>query len=185
MKKLFALPKNRKASLIVLFLIMVVLYLLVFGYSAEFNNSEAQKIEYTDEAMVDGADFSLFVNLLVFGANGIISVVFFFVAVAIIFIMVLISLLLLVPWRLTAIRKSSVVTETEYETAKIMYIVFVSASFITALICSEFSGLFYIIFLTAVPSLLLLFLSVLPLKEAYEKTISPAQTQEEVFTTSQ
>ncbi len=173
MKKLLSLPKNRKLSLVFLFLIMVVLYLLVFGYSGEFVNSEAQRIEYTDEAMVDGADFSIFVNLLIFGANGIISVFFFFIMFAVILIMVFLSLLFLLPWRFIAIRKNSVISETEYKTAKLMTIVFIIASAVTALIVSHFTSLLYIVFLVAVPSVFLLLFVVSPLKEAYLKNSEP------------
>ena len=96
---------------------MIVLLLLnILGYANGIKNAQPV-IEYVDEVDIDGEDFSPIANLFIGGANGFFQ---FVTIVFMIFSMLLISLILLVPWRCIAIRKNSIVSETEYKIYKQM-----------------------------------------------------------------
>lgn len=159
MKSFFALTSRQKARMISLLVIMIVLFAFVLMYVAAFAN-EQQQIQPVENLNVDGSDFSPIANLFVAGANGLLLLVECLVTSA---VMLFFSLLLLVPWRIIAIRKGSAVNNTELKISLVMLAVFAAAALIIGLIISRFTMLTIILFLEFVPTAVYLLLSVLPL----------------------
>lgn len=159
MQIFYSLSKTQKARMISIFIISILLFTVNIIYISEFK--DIFFIEYTDEVMVDGSNFAPFVNLLTFGFNGFLYIL---TIIATIIIMIFLSLILLIPWRLIAIKKDSVINENEYEIYKKILIIFVILSIALGLIILRFKGIFTIIILTFIPSILIFLFCVLPIK---------------------
>lgn len=72
-------------------------------------------IAYTDSMPVDSSEMAPIANLMIMGTNGFLDFLNMVLSIVAIFI---IAVILLVPWRLIAIRKHSVIAEVEKKIAK-------------------------------------------------------------------
>lgn len=164
MKYMNDLSNRQKVRIISLFIISILLFLRVSGYISEIQNAD-NEIDYVEELPVDGEDFSPIANLFILGTNGILQLI----TIALTYVaMVNISLILLVPWRLIAIRKNSEISKKELDMAKGILKIFVVITPVTGFAMTHFTYVFSIVFLTLIPAAFLLVLGVLPLRNAYK-----------------
>lgn len=159
MKAFSELTSRQKARMLSLLGVMVLLLALVLMYVAAFAN-EQQQIQAAENVNVDGSDFTPLVNLFVSGANGLLL---FAECIAAGLVMVFFSLLLLVPWRIIAIKKDSEIAKCELNMSLIILAGFAAAALIIGLIISRFTLLTVILFLEFIPTVIYLLLCVLPL----------------------
>lgn len=133
---------------IVLFMILHGLICVsVIAYAKEFD-AVLKPIEYTSDVYVDGADFSGFVNLLAFGTNGLISII---ALIAYCIGMLIISTILIVPFRFIAIRKESLVSDMELKVTKYIIVVGIVLSMIVGIIMMGIEVFFPMVFMYIVP----------------------------------
>ena len=159
MKAFFELTSRQKARMLSLLGVMVLLLAFVLIYVAAFA-IEQQQIQPVDNLNVDGSDFSPIAYLFVAGANGLLLFVECLVTGA---VMLVFSLILLVPWRIIAIKKDSEIAKCELNMSLIILAGFAAAALIIGLIISRFTLLTVILFLEFIPTVIYLLLCVLPL----------------------
>ena len=159
------LSNKQKVRVISLFIIAILLFLSASGYAGSIKDA-GQQIDYVEDMNVDGSDFSPIANLFITGTNGMLQLL---TCIAAVVIMVIDSLILLVPWRLIAIRKDSDISKKEPNIAKAILIIFVVITPVTGFIITHFTVAFFVLLLTLIPALFLLGLGVLPLKKAYNR----------------
>ena len=159
MKAFSELTSRQKARMLSLLGVMVLLLAFVLIYVAAFA-IEQQQIQPVDNLNVDGSDFSPIANLFVAGANGLLLFVECLVTGA---VMLVFSLILLVPWRIIAIKKDSEIAKCELNMSLIILAGFAAAALIIGLIISRFTLLTVILFLEFIPTVIYLLLCVLPL----------------------
>ena len=153
------MKSKQKARVITL--AVIVLYLLygTLAYAWEVRMQTPQ-IDYVDSMQVDGSDFSGIANLFVAGTNGfVVFLTMMFSVVA----MLVIALILLVPWRCIAIRKTSVIAQEEHKRAKCLWIGYCICSLVGGLIILRFTNLLYILIMTGVLAFLIWIFAVWPL----------------------
>lgn len=166
MKYVKDLSNRQKARVITLFIISILLFISTIGYINGIADAGHQ-IDYVEDMSVDGSDFSPIANLFILGTNGILQ---FLTGLLAAVAMIILSLILLVPWRLTAIRKNSEISKKELSIAKTILILFVTITLITSCILTRFTYVSFIALLVLIPTVFLLTLGVLPLKNAYKRT---------------
>lgn len=164
MKYVNDLSDKQKVRMISLLIISILLFLSTSGYVRSIQNA-GQQIDYVEDMNVDGSDFSPIANLFIAGTNGMLQLLTGIVSVI---AMVINSLILLIPWRLIAIRKGSYISKKEPDIAKAILILFVIITPITSCILTRFKYIFFIALLVLTPAVFLLILGVLPLKNAYK-----------------
>lgn len=165
MKSINGLSNIQKVRLISLFIISVLLFIWACEYIVGIQNT-GQEIDYVEDMTIDGEDFSPAANLFVWGTRGMMQLLAGILAPV---AMLILSLLLLVPWRLIAIRKTSDIAKNEADIARAILFLFMTATPVTSLILTQFEYIVFILPLVFIPSLFLLILGVLPLKKAYER----------------
>lgn len=163
MKYINDLSNRQKVRVISLLIIAIFLFLSASGYAGSIKNA-GQQIDYVEDMDVDGSDFSPIANLFIAGTNGMIQLLTGIVSVIAILVD---SLILLIPWRLISIKKDSEISKKEPDIAKAILIIFVIITPVTGFIITHFTYVFFILPLTLIPTLFLLVLAVLPLKNAY------------------
>ena len=170
MRELTKTQKGRIFSFIAIALLLLY-FILTFAWNVR---GLTDLIPYTDSCNIDGSDFSPVANICVAGFNGIMYLLATMLFIGITWIITLVSLLI---WRFTAIRKTSEITELEWKIAKYTWFAFIAVSLLGCLIILHFSHLTFCTFLTALPILLLWLLGVLPLQNRYrnwkETSIEP------------
>ncbi|MDE6025415.1 MAG: hypothetical protein K2G45_08175 [Lachnospiraceae bacterium] len=127
----------------------------------EVRNASPQ-INHVENFNVDGSDVSPIANLFISGANGMLQAA---VELSAFLGMIIISFLLLVPWRLIALRKNAKIANDELAVSKKLLLAFIAITPITNLIITHFTYLFFIAVLTLIPTVLLSTLSILPMKK--------------------
>jgi len=162
MRALTKAQKGRIFSFIAIALLLLY-FILTFAWNVR---GLTDLIPYTDSCNIDGSDFSPVANLCVAGFNGIMNLLATMLFIGITWIITLVSLLI---WRFTAIRKTSEIAELEWKIAKCTWFVFIAAALIGCLAFLQFSHLTFCTFLISLPILLLWLLGVLPLKNNYLK----------------
>ena len=157
MKKLTGKQKARVITLTV-----IVLYLLygTLAYAWEIRMQTPQ-IDYVDSMQVDGSEFAGIANLFVAGTSGLVSFLTMILSVG---AMLLIALILLVPWRCIAIRKTSAIAVEEYKTAKYMWIVFCVCSLLGGFLIMRFTNLLYLLIMTGILAFFIWIFSVWPME---------------------
>lgn len=165
MKYLKDLSNRQKARVLSLFIISIVLFFNATGYINGIQNV-GQEIDYVEDMDVDGSDFSPIANLFIAGHKGMMQCLAGIVAVI---GMIIISLILLIPWRLIAIKKISEVSKKELDIAKAILILFTIVTPITGCILTRFRYILFIILLVLIPVVFLLVLGALPLRNAYKQ----------------
>ncbi len=155
------LSNTQRARIISLLVIEILLFLSILAYMNEVR-SAGHQINHVENFNVDGSDVSPIANLFISGANGMLQAV---VALSACLGMIIISFLLLVPWRLIALQKSAEIANNELAISKKSLVTFVVITPITNLIITHFTYVFFIALLTLIPSVLLLMLSILPMKK--------------------
>lgn len=148
---------------------MFIISILLFFYAARYISviqEAGHQIDYVEDMDVDGSDFSPIANLFILGTNGMLQLLTGLLAAA---AMIILSLILLVPWRLAAIRKNSEISKKELSIAKAILILFITITLITSCILTRFTYISFIILLVLIPAVFLLTLGVLPLKNAYKR----------------
>lgn len=142
---------------------LIVLYLfygvLAYVWGVRMNTPD---IAYVDSMPVDGSEMAPIANLMIMGTNGFLDFLNMVLSIVAIFI---IAVILLVPWRLIAIRKHSVIAEMEKTVAKYVLIGFVVFSLVISLILLRFTNLLFVLILTAIPTFFIWLLGVWPLQK--------------------
>ncbi len=144
-----------------MFIIEILLFLSILAYMNEVRNASPQ-INHVENFNVDGSDVSPIANLFISGANGMLQAA---VELSAFLGMIIISFLLLVPWRLIALRKNAKIANDELAVSKKLLLAFIAITPITNLIITHFTYLFFIAVLTLIPTVLLSTLSILPMKK--------------------
>lgn len=155
------LSNTQKARSISLFVIELLLFLCILGYAGGVSSSGNQ-IDSVDNLNVDGSDFSPIANLFVSGTNGMLQAM---TVLASYLFMIIISFILLVPWRLIALRKSAEIADNELTISKKSLVTFIIVTPITSLIITHFTYGGFITVLTLIPTVLLLMLCIFPMKK--------------------
>lgn len=123
-------------------------------------------IEYTDEAIVDGADISPFVNLGVAATNGFVA---FIMLVFYLFFTIIFTALFAAILRGATIRKTDVVEQSEVKFTKWFIIISSIAAFIVSILVSNVSLIAYAAALCWQQPLFMLLIYYLPLKNRFKK----------------
>ncbi len=168
LKQLSKIQKLRMISLGII-TILICLCVLLYAWGTYRASSCFSPV---DDMYVDGEDVSLVTNLVVMGANG---VMYILNAIWSVVAVILISLILLIPWRCLTIRKTSVIDLIEYKTAGILLAIFISISFAAGLFITHFKHVIFVGILVLMAALSFVLIALLPLKTASDCT----QTQEQ------
>lgn len=155
------LSNTQRARIISLFVIEILLFLSILAYMNEVRNASPQ-INHVENFNVDGSDVSPIANLFISGANGMLQAI---VELSAFLGMIIISFILLVLWRLIALRKNAKISNDELVLSKKILVAFVAITPITNLIITHFTYVFFIALLTLIPTVLLLMLSIFPMKK--------------------
>ncbi len=155
------LTARQKGRIISLAIIVMYLFYGVLAYVWEVR-MKTPDIAYIDSMPVDGSEMAPIANLMIMGTNGFLDFLGMVLSIMAIF---MISVLLLVPWRLIAIRKHSVIAELEKKVAKYLLIGFVVLSLVISVILLRFTNLIFILILTAIPAFFIWLLGVWPLRK--------------------
>ncbi|MBP1548404.1 MAG: hypothetical protein J6A05_00215 [Oscillospiraceae bacterium] len=123
-------------------------------------------IEYADEAIVDGADISPFVNLGVAATNGFVS---FIMLIGYVFITTIFIAIFAIILRAATIRKTDVVEQSEVNFAKWFIIISSAAAFIVSILVSNISMVVYALTLSWQQPLFMLLIYYLPLRNRFKK----------------
>lgn len=146
-------------------IISILLFFSATGYINGIQNV-GHEVDYVEDMNVDGSDFSPIANLFIEGYNGMMQCLAGIVAVI---GMILISLILLIPWRLIAIKEISEISKKELDMAKRILMIFAVIMPVTGCVLTRFRYIFIIALLALIPVVFLLVLSILPLKNAYKQ----------------
>ena len=122
-------------------------------------------IEYADEAIVDGADISPFVNLGVAATNGFVS---FIMLIGYVFITTIFIAIFAVILRAATIRKTDVVEQSEVNFAKWFIIISSATAFIVSILVSNISMVIYALTLSWQQPLFMLLIYYLPLRNRFK-----------------
>ena len=156
---------RQKGRVLSLAAIALLLIWAVWQYGNDIRKMTAP-IENVTDCYVDGTDFSPIMNLLVDSTNGFLSAVMIVLNVV---AMCVFSLILLVPWRLIAVRKLSVIDETEVKIAEITMLCAAVLSVIMGFVGTGFTHIIYVLILSIETCGLFFLLGVLPLKRRNNK----------------
>ncbi|MBO5069437.1 MAG: hypothetical protein J6K26_00275 [Lachnospiraceae bacterium] len=137
---------QQKLRVISMGIIGILLVMFVFSCCSAIGDM-TQPIDYTSDLYVDGADVSHIANLFISGANGFIG---FITMIGYVIGTFLWSLLLLVPWRLIAIRKNSVIAEVEVKLSKWVLLGILILSFLLGFIGTKFTNGLLVLILTGI-----------------------------------
>ncbi len=123
-------------------------------------------IEYTDKAIVDGADVSPFINLGVAATNGLVSFIMTisYVIVTAIFIAIFAAI-----FRASTIRKTDVVEQSEVNFTKCFIIISSAAAFIVSILVTNISMVTYALALSWQQPLFMFLIYYLPLRNRFKK----------------
>lgn len=142
---------------------LIVMYLLygviAYVWGVRINTPD---IAYIDSVPVDGSEMAPIANLIIMGTNGFLDFLNMVLSIVAIFI---IAVILLVPWRLIAIRKKSAIAELEVKLAKYLLMGFVVLSPVISLILLRFTNLLFVLILTTVPAFFIWLFGVWPLQK--------------------
>lgn len=123
-------------------------------------------IEYADEAIVDGADISPFVNLGVAATNGLVS---FIMLIGYVFITTTFIAIFAAILRAATIRKTDIVEQSEVKFTKWFIIISSAAAFIVSILVSNVSMVIYALTLSWQQPLFMLLIYYLPLRNLFKK----------------
>ena len=124
-------------------------------------------LDYASDVTVDGADMTAIVNMMVFGTNGLLGLI---ISVGYCIAMLIIALVFLLPWRLIAIRKQSVIAPIEIKVVRVTYILMLILSLLLGFVGARFSNLLSIVALTLVVAVMFGLLCFLPYCQAYGRS---------------
>ncbi len=156
------MTKRQIARMVFMLVIAVLLVLSVFGYGYEIGNV-MKPLDYASDVTVDGADMTAIVNMMVFGTNGLLGLI---ISAGYCIAMLIIALVLLLPWRLIAIRKQSVIAPIEMKVVRITYVVMLILSLVLGFVGAQFSSFLSIVALTLVVAVVFGLLCFLPYHQA-------------------
>ena len=173
------LTGKQKARVITLAIIVLYLLYGTLAYAWEIRMYTPQ-IDAVDSMQIDGSEFAGIANFFVAGTNGFISFITMILSVA---AMLVIALLLLVPWRCIAIRKTSIIARDEYKLAKYLWIGFCVCSLLGGFIIMRFTNLLYLLLMTGILAFLIWIFSVWPMgrKVDEDKTEFTSNCAEGIF----
>ena len=171
MQKFLQLTAGQKGRIISFAIIVMYLFYGVLAYVWEVR-MKTPDIAYVDSMPVDGSEMAPLANLMIMGTNGFLDLLGMVLSVVAISIL---ALILLVPWRLIAIRKHSVIAELEKKVAKYMLIGFVVLSLVISLILLRFTNLLFVFILTAIPAFFIWLLGVWPLHRNKNRNLAQIQ----------
>lgn len=160
------------ARLLTMIIISILLIASVFGYGCEIGPVKSENLTSTkyvsgdDKVNIDGADFTVIVNVMLFGTKGFLG---FIIAITYCIGMFITAMFLLLPWRLIAIRKKSVIAPEEMKAAATAYISVSVLSLLLGFAGAGFSSLFSILALTLVVVAMFGGLCYFPYRSAYRR----------------
>lgn len=137
---------QQKLRVISMGIIGILLVMFVWSCCSAVGDM-TQPIDSTSNLYVDGADVSPIANLFISGANGLIG---FITMIGYVIGTLLWSLLLLVPWRLIAIRKNSVIAEAEVTLSKWVLFGILILSLLLGFIGTKFTNGLLVLILTGI-----------------------------------
>lgn len=155
------LSNTQRARIISLSVIEILLFLSILGFIDGIQNAGHQ-INDVENLNLDGSDVSPIANLFIFGANGMLQAATELLAYL---GMLIISFILLVPWRLIALRKNAKIANNELTISKTILAAFVIITPIACFITTHFTYIFCITLLTLIPTVLLLLFSIFSMKK--------------------
>lgn len=155
------LSNTQKARIISLFAIEILLFLSISGYVNETCQAGNQ-IDNVENLNLDGSDVSPIANLFIGRANGMLNMI---TALSACLGMIIISFILLVPWRLIALRKNAEIAENELAISKKSIAMFVVITLIANLILTHYTYGGFIAVLILIPTVFLFILCIFPMKK--------------------
>lgn len=161
MQKFLQLTAGQKGRIISFAIIVMYLFYGVLAYVWEVR-MKTPDIAYVDSMPVDGSEMAPIANLMIMGTNGFLDFLNMVLSIVAIFI---IAVILLVPWRLIAIRKKSAIAELEVKLAKYLLMGFVVLSPVISLILLRFTNLLFVLILTTIPTFFIWLFGVWPLQK--------------------
>ena len=159
------MTKTQKARMITMIIISILLIASVYGYGYEIGKL-TYPVDYVSDVNIDSSDFTEIANLLIFGTNSFLGLIY---AVVYSIAMLTISLILLLPWRFIAIRKKSIIAPVEMKVVTIAYISVCALSFLLGFVAAEFTSLLIILALTLVVAIMFGLCCYFPYRLAYKK----------------
>ena len=160
------MTKRQIARMVFMLVIAVLLVLSVFGYGYEIGNV-MKPLDYASDETVDGADMTAIVNMMVIGTNGLLGLM---ISAGYCIAMLIIALVLLLTWRLIAIRKQAMIAPIEIIVVRVTYILMLILSLLLGFAGARFSNLLSIVALTLVVAVMFGLLCFLPYCQAYGRS---------------
>ena len=160
------MDRTGRIRTVVFAVILLILAFFAVGYVRELYASGFSgriiNTEEINEINIDGSDFGWLFRLLGHGVNGLISFVVYGVYAVIVLI---VSLVLVIPFRLIVVRRSTVISSEERRLTKIIFGAVVGVSLLLGLILTKGSCIAALIFYTAIWALIVLCVYILTTKK--------------------
>ena len=153
---------------VLLVIVSIINWYFSVGYMREIYNLMLGKnlIKKANNINIDGSDFTPLANLAVAGANGLLILLTVGTAVLLATIFILIFAILL---RVTTIRKTDIVMESEVAFTKSFIVVSSVLAFIVGILSTNIKLIEYVISLSWQQPLFMMLLYYLPLKRQFKK----------------
>lgn len=168
------------ARLLTMIIISIFLIASVFSHGCEIGfatNEMLPQKEISSDFNIDGADFTGIAKVMLFFGKGFLE---FIITMIYCIDMFITAMFLLLPWRLIAIRKKSVIAPEEMKAAATAYIIVSVLSLLLGFAGAGFSSLFSILALTLVVAAMFGGLCYFPYRSAYRRCNADRNTDFEV-----
>lgn len=150
-----------KTRVFLYFVIVSILLYLSIGYCYElccFNSGFIND----SSIIVDGADFSPLIMFLGYGMDGALRTVSAMIYTVVILVA---SVVLVVPFYLIGLKKSSIMTKREYKVFRYSYIILLAVALAACVILTRFTGIVFVLVYNGVWAFFVYALIILPAKK--------------------
>lgn len=159
------MTRRQKARLGSIIIICILLIASVYLYCVEMNEI-VKPVGYSSDVNIDGSDFTQIINVFVLGANGLVG---FAAGIAYGIALAIVSLILLLPWRLIAIRNNSDISYKEVIVARLLLIFLPVLSLISGFAVTGAKGVVSVTVMSIVVFLMYLILGYMPYESVQKK----------------
>lgn len=154
-----------KCRVTIFILILAILSYFSIGYTYETfcTNLDNLKVDVEDiednSINIDGSDFTLIFRFIGYGVNSFFELVIYAIFTIIIFI---VSIVLIVPFKLIVFRKNTIFTPLEIKITKLSFVGVVFLSILISCIITKFTIIIPLLFYTMIWATIVFFVYVLP-----------------------
>lgn len=154
---------------ILLIVVSILNWIFSVGYIRNvYNMLNENIIEYADNIIIDGSDFTPLANLAITGLSGLTALFTIGLCVFFATIFILIFAILL---RVTTIRKKDLVTESEVIFTRRLIIISSVLAFIVGILSTDINLIWFVIYLSWQQPLFMILIYYLPLNKRFQKGV--------------